>query len=169
MKSITKLLLTLAFLCVANSAWGFSLKYSSPADITYETPFTAQFEMVIREPLKMGILAPPNRRIIVRVYKLHPSGNRALHQIVVQKEIRMPSVVYYNQYKSVNIKGLEFGTGARYAVTFEIKNNLRTAAKLRASAGWAKYFSSSNPLDMAYPTQRTASPRVATPVEIEEE
>jgi hypothetical protein len=170
MKTITKLFLTLAFLSLADSALaGIFTTTSIPVDITYETPFRSQFEMVIGEPLKMGVLAPPNRRIIVRVYKLHPSGTRALHQKVLEKEIRMPSVVKYHQYKYVYIKGLEFGTGIRYAVTFEIKNNLYTTAKLRAIASWARSHSCLRPLDTPYPAPRAPSPRVATPVVIEEE
>jgi hypothetical protein len=167
MKSITKLFTALAFVCLADSAWaGFNVT-TQPVDITYETPFPGQFQMVRREPLKMGIQAPPNRRIIMRVYKLHPSGICALHQRVAQKEFRISPALL--NYTIVSINGLEFGTGVRYSVTFEAKNNLRTAARLRASSVWGIYYPVSQPIFTTYPISKGPSPRVATAVQIEEE
>ena len=146
---------------------------SISGETTVPFPNGYQFEPFTRT-MTMRMASTPVRRFLVRVYELHPSGQRSLHKVVSQGWVKTrTNYTWMRGAVSLRFKNLKGGSGIRYAITVTPEKSYRTATSVDVPSfvpsGAGTLWWAQRPLDMSYTLPRSFVPRSYTgPVEIEE-
>lgn len=166
MKTKLKLIVALIFSGVALCSR--AEKVQSTWTISSETPVPKQFE-IFRNPFFIGLDAPANRKIQIRVHEISPSGRPVASW---SRTVKMPSTVAYGIDKWIRVKGLK--TGIRYAVSFAPADDRPSISFLwvirdeyNGQTGRFYIHHSYTPLTTSYPAPTNPGPGSANGVIIE--